>query len=285
MISSSEIEIGVHMMVARKRPVLTIVTINFNNAAGLAVTLKSYVNQQPSLIESELLIIDGGSTDESGAIARQFEKCDGIKWFSEPDNGVYDAMNKGIDQGQGDFYLFLNSGDSFAVPTALKTLYSGLASNPVWMIVGAWNLGGGHREPSIIRNIPHNWIRHAYGLQPHCHQACLFRRDLVGGLGGYSEQFQFVGDFDFILRAGVVAPPLEIDDLLINYEGGGLSENLGDQIPALLHNVRASRFGLAGGVRTADNVWARAQQARRRLSRRKNGLVKRISSRGQIDRG
>ncbi|WP_415976064.1 glycosyltransferase family 2 protein [Rhodococcus sp. 077-4] len=270
-------------MCAENRPALTIITINFNNSAGLAVTLNSFVSQQPSPIGIELLIIDGGSTDESAAVARQYDEYDGIKWFSEPDNGVYDAMNKGIARGNGDFYLFLNSGDSFAVPTALKVVHSGLASNPVWMIVGARNLGGGRRAPSIIRNIPHNWIKHAYGLQPHCHQACLFRRDLVSSLGGYSEQFQFVGDFDFILRAGAVAAPLEIDELLINYEGGGLSENLSDQIPALLHDVRASCFDLAGGVEAADRVWARAQQVRRRLSRRKNAVVERIGSRGQIE--
>lgn len=266
-------------------PALTIITINFNNSVGLAATLKSYVSQQPSPMGVELLIVDGGSTDESAVVARQFDEYDSITWLSEPDNGVYDAMNKGIAQGHGEFFLFLNSGDSFAVSTALETLHLGLARNPVWMIVGAWNLGGGRRVPSIIRNMPHNWVKHAYGLQPHCHQACVFRRDLVSSLGGYSEQFQFVGDFDFILRAGAVAAPLQIDELVINYEGGGLSENLSDQIPTLLHDVRASRFGLEGGLKTADYVWARAQQARRRLSRRKNAVVDRIRPRGSIEHG
>ncbi|MCC5612987.1 glycosyltransferase, partial [Nostoc sp. CHAB 5834] len=89
-------------------PRLSIITINFNNAPGLQKTIASVVAQSSK--EIEYIIIDGGSTDESVAIIAQYS--DKITyWISEPDQGIYQAMNKGINRATGDYCQFLNSGD------------------------------------------------------------------------------------------------------------------------------------------------------------------------------
>lgn len=92
---------------------LTIITINRNNAEGLAKTLKS-INQQ-TCKNFEHVVVDGASTDNSVDVIRQYEDA-GIKrvWISESDSGIYNAMNKGIRMASGEYLQFLNSGDMLA---------------------------------------------------------------------------------------------------------------------------------------------------------------------------
>lgn len=88
---------------------LSIVTVNRNDAQGLSHTLSSVWEKQ-TFQNIEHIVIDGGSTDDSVAVIRQY--ADKLSyWVSEPDNGVYNAMNKGILRATGDYLLFLNSGD------------------------------------------------------------------------------------------------------------------------------------------------------------------------------
>lgn len=90
---------------------LTIITINYNNAAGLKKTMHSVLNQSYS--DFEYVVIDGGSTDGSKEIIEEYLPLfgDRIKWICEPDSGIYNAMNKGIRLAQGEYIQFLNSGD------------------------------------------------------------------------------------------------------------------------------------------------------------------------------
>lgn len=90
---------------------ISIITINYNHLAGLKKTMQSVLEQTYSKIE--YIIIDGGSTDGSKAYIETYQH-DLSYWVSEPDGGIYDAMNKGIDQATGEYLLFLNSGDWLA---------------------------------------------------------------------------------------------------------------------------------------------------------------------------
>ena len=99
---------------------LSIGTINYNNAEGRKKTVQSVAEQLPCNLEVEHIIVDGNSTDESVAIikdyARNIEEKSlhlALKWISEPDNGIYNAMNKGIRMATGDYVQILNSGDMF----------------------------------------------------------------------------------------------------------------------------------------------------------------------------
>jgi len=87
---------------------LSIITINFNNLEGLQKTVDSVINQ--TCKDYEYIIIDGGSTDGSKEYIQNMHKHFDY-WISEPDTGIYNAMNKGIEASSGDFILFLNSGD------------------------------------------------------------------------------------------------------------------------------------------------------------------------------
>jgi glycosyltransferase involved in cell wall biosynthesis len=87
---------------------LSVITINYNNAIGLRKTIESVVNQ--TFRDYEYIIIDGGSTDGSVDVIKEYaDKID--YWVSEPDKGIYNAMNKGVAAAHGEYTNFLNSGD------------------------------------------------------------------------------------------------------------------------------------------------------------------------------
>lgn len=91
-----------------KTKMFSIITVNYNNKDGLQKTIESVISQE--FKNFEFIIIDGGSTDGSVEIIKKYEKHI-TYWVSEPDNGIYHAMNKGIQQAQGEYLNFMNSGD------------------------------------------------------------------------------------------------------------------------------------------------------------------------------
>ena len=106
-------------------PILSIITVNFNNSHGLLKTLES-VNSQ-SFSSYEHIIIDAGSTDGSIEIIVQYKKANPhlSYWSSEPDKGIYDGMNKGIEHAKGQYLYFLNSGDCLSQDVLSKIHFDG----------------------------------------------------------------------------------------------------------------------------------------------------------------
>lgn len=111
---------------------LSIITINFNNSAGLKKTIQSVVSQlNIQSNDVEYIIIDGNSTDTSVEIIRNFDSNTELplkitKWISEKDSGIYNAMNKGINMSSGKYALFMNSGDTFYSDSVLQQVLKGL---------------------------------------------------------------------------------------------------------------------------------------------------------------
>lgn len=102
-------------------PKLTIITINLNNKAGLQTTIDSVIAQ--TYKDFEWIIIDGGSTDGSKELIEKYTNY--IKyWVSEPDKGIYNAMNKGIKVAEGEYLQFLNSGDSLFSNSVLSDIFT-----------------------------------------------------------------------------------------------------------------------------------------------------------------
>ena len=100
---------------------ITIITINYNNREGLERTIRSVISQDyPAL---EYIVIDGGSTDGSKEVIEKYaDKID--FWVSEPDKGIYNAMNKGVSHATGEYVNFMNSGDCMYSPTTISDIFS-----------------------------------------------------------------------------------------------------------------------------------------------------------------
>ncbi len=97
----------------------TIISLNLNNCQGLKKTIDSVLSQ--SCKDYEYIVIDGGSTDGSKTLIQNTPGID--HWVSEPDKGIYNAMNKGINIATGEYCIFMNSGDSFYDNTVLEKVY------------------------------------------------------------------------------------------------------------------------------------------------------------------
>ena len=108
-------------------PLFSIITVTWNAAGVISPTLESVRRQTSS--DYEMLIIDGASTDDTLAIVRQ-ASIPSMRVFSEPDNGLYDAMNKGIARARGRYIVFLNAGDAFADDAVLARLARLASGNP-----------------------------------------------------------------------------------------------------------------------------------------------------------
>jgi glycosyltransferase involved in cell wall biosynthesis len=102
-------------------PIISIITVVFNSVKTLEETILSVINQNSR--DFEFIIVDGGSTDGTIEIIKRHEKCI-TNWISEPDNGIYDAMNKGVDLSNGQFIYFLGGDDVLTTSSIIKEISS-----------------------------------------------------------------------------------------------------------------------------------------------------------------
>lgn len=227
-------------------PDVTIIVVTFNAETHLASTLDSITAQgEAALARVEVLIQDGASTDQTLAIAARYPYT---RIRSTPDAGIYDAMNAAANASRGRWLHFLNAGDAFAGTDSLaKLLAASSATTKPWLVCAAQNLHGGAGSPARIPNLPHRWLAHVLGLQPHCHQACWFDRELFVAMGGYQLEYDGASDFDLIVKFGAVSAPATLPGKpLIDYLGGGVSERTAARTPELLTRIRRDRLGLDG---------------------------------------
>ena len=110
--------------------ILSIITTTYNSSLTLKDTIESVLNQ--TYKNYEYLIVDGGSTDNTIDIVKSYENAFAgrMKWSSEKDKGIYDAMNKGFQKATGDVLMLINSDDLFARPDALELVAQKFAENP-----------------------------------------------------------------------------------------------------------------------------------------------------------
>lgn len=112
---------------------VTVITVVYNNVSGIRETLESFVSQSWS--NKELVVIDGGSTDGTWDVVKSYSDKIAYK-CSEPDGGIYDAMNKGIDKANGEWITFLNSGDVFVDNQVLERVFGNNEYNKVDVVYG-----------------------------------------------------------------------------------------------------------------------------------------------------
>ncbi len=179
---------------------LSIITINYNNADGLRKTIQSVGSQ--TCQEFEYIIVDGASTDSSIEVIHSnfqtFEPSN-VKWLSEPDKGIYHAMNKGIRMAKGEYCLFLNSGDCLANDRVLQEVMSlGLEAD----IVAAnaiFEKSALYEERLIISPETLRASDLILGYLPH--QATFIRRSLFADIHPYDESNKVVSDWAFFIEA------------------------------------------------------------------------------------
>lgn len=224
-------------------PKVSIVTICFNEVENLPDTIESVLNQ--SFTDLEYIIIDGSSSDGSKDLIEEYAMEDKrIKWISEKDKGIYDAMNKGIKMATGEWLNFMNAGDSFANLKVLQDINfdeyidQGLIYGKIIRDQGRIVYP---KTPELLK----------YGKIMACHQAMFFNRSLLGHELSYDSSLILSGDSELVSRLDSKNYKIEYVDILIAYyKGGGISSNFIKKAKYQKYRRVWRYYGLMGILRT-----------------------------------
>jgi len=205
-----------------KNPILSIITVNYNDLSGLSKTYDSVCSQTSQ--EFEYLIIDGGSTDGSEDFVTK-NKNSVAFITSEKDNGIYDAQNKGIMKCKGKYLLFLNSGDTLYDKDVIKSFYSQLDLNKEIIYGNSMIISPDLSEKLLVppSHLSLNfWYRNTLN-----HQAVFIKRELFDEFGQYNLNLRICADFEFFLKVFLKDSNLfqYIPITVCNYYEGGISAN------------------------------------------------------------
>ena len=199
---------------------ISVITINYNNAMGLEKTINSVIQQTYS--DYEYIIIDGNSTDGSKEIFNAYKEKYSIKGVSEPDSGLYNAMNKGIDMAQGDYCIFMNSGDCFYDTDVLKNVAPYLDQN-IGILSGIGKQGVLTWYPPSA-----NRINLTFCLKDSLNHQSTFVQRKILLKHHFSENYKIVSDTEFLFKALILDNESyqDIPVFICNCEDPGASGNL-----------------------------------------------------------
>ena len=207
------------------KPKFSIITINYNNLEGLKKTIESVKNQ--TYQKFEYIVIDGGSYDGSLEFIEDNESLLDY-WVSEPDSGVYHAMNKGINKASGEYLLFLNSGDHFYNTKVLEKNHKALKDSDIIY----FDLQVVEGDKKFIKTYP-NILSFSYFVEDTLpHPATFIKKGAFLRTNLYKEDFKIVSDWKFFIDA-ICKYNLSykrISKPLSTFYIGGLSSNPENQI-------------------------------------------------------
>jgi glycosyltransferase involved in cell wall biosynthesis len=199
---------------------ISVVTVCFNSASTIGRTLDSMLAQ--TYQDWEHVVIDGASRDGTQGIVSDYGRKAGgrLKFVSEPDKGIYDAMNKGIALCTGDLIAIINSDDWYE-PDALEGISKAAVANPEYDVYYG-----------LVRFVDSNGIEesvqrwHHSGLERHtlCHQGCFVALEAFKRFGSFDTSYKLCADYDFLLRVKAGDGRfLPVDTIIANYGTGGAS--------------------------------------------------------------
>ena len=206
---------------------LSIITINRNNAAGLEKTMQSVAAQ--TYKDFEYIVVDGASTDNSVAVIEKYApEFAHLRWVSEPDSGIYNAMNKGIKMATGDYIQILNSADCLASETVVAEMLKALddTGNPAILYGNMVKcFANGQRVVDrCFAGQPITMLGMYTGTLNH--DPAYIRRDLFEKYGYYDETLKIVSDWKWYLQAIILGgeKPCYIDLNVTLFDMTGISE-------------------------------------------------------------
>lgn len=172
---------------------VSVITVVYNDKDNLVKTIENILSQTYSNIE--LIVIDGGSTDGTVSVLKNYGSK--IKWISEPDNGIYDAMNKGAKLAKSDWLIYRNAGDEFADSTVIETMFAEPIESDISFLCGDCRFVSKYGEivhtPAILNN------NYQGNSMPFLHPSTFIKTECqVEYL--YDTSYRSSADFDFFIR-------------------------------------------------------------------------------------
>jgi glycosyltransferase involved in cell wall biosynthesis len=229
---------------AKAKPILSVITIVYNNVKDIERTMLSVLNQ--TYADIEYVLVDGLSNDGTLDIIKKHE--DRIaKFTSEKDEGIYDAMNKGLDLATGDYVIFMNSGDEFFDNDTVAAVFASADDADIYygeteMIDDAGQSLGQrrHKAPKQF-----TWREFNLGMSI-SHQAIYIKRSLIEP---YDRKYQLSADIDWIIRAAKKAEKIvNVNRYVAKYLVGGMSKTKHRQSLAERFDIMKRHYGLVPTV-------------------------------------
>lgn len=206
------------------RPLISVITITYNASETLPLTMESVAEQ--TFTDFEHIIVDGASSDDTIMIARQMGRP-GLRIVSEPDDGLYDAMNKGLKMARGSYLLFLNSGDRFHGRDVLQAYADAIEEKNPDIVYGDTDIvdiegnriGPRHLSAPDILTVE----SFSRGMLI-CHQAFMVKKDIAPL---YDTDYKFSADYDWCIRsieASRAGSTVNLKRITIDYLADGLTD-------------------------------------------------------------
>lgn len=198
---------------------VTIITVCFNSEKTIRRTMESVLCQ--TYKDIEYIVVDGASTDATMDIVKEYEKqFEGkMQYISEKDNGIYDAMNKGIHKATGRLIGILNSDDYYET-TAVESMVHALTNRKYEILYGFTRTVQAGKEVCISR-----YSHELLNEQMIAHPSCFVTKSVYDDFGGFDLQYPCVADYDFMLRMFRISDIhfKPVDRLIANFSVGGIS--------------------------------------------------------------
>ncbi|AEH61486.1 glycosyl transferase family 2 [Methanosalsum zhilinae DSM 4017] len=203
-----------------QKPVVSVITACLNSDQYIEDTIESVIKQTYPNIE--YVIIDGGSTDNTLNIIKKYDNQI-ANWISEPDNGVYDAMNKGIVHSTGEIIYFLNAGDYLYDNEIIEKIVNEFLDESVLAVYGNVEVINYEKNKKSIRGCKVTYNNLLYRRV--CHQALFVRRSLFDEMGLFSTSFKLSSDHEFIIKCIKKYSDnfLYLDKIIAKYRDDGMS--------------------------------------------------------------
>lgn len=203
---------------------VSVITVCFNSATTIEDTLRSVANQ--TWVDIEHLVIDGASRDGTLDILHRYAPQLG-RLVSEPDKGVYEAMNKGVALATGDVIAFLNADDVYKDDGVIERVVQQMQIDSLDALYGNVEFFHPGRPLQVVRTYDSGRFtpaRLGWGWMP-AHPALFVRRDVFSKYGGFEENYRIGGDFEFVARifkSGKLKYK-HLAEVLVRMQTGGLS--------------------------------------------------------------
>ena len=225
---------------------ISIITATYNSAQTLGHTIESVIRQ--TYPDIEYIIVDGASTDDTLQIVKRYEpQLRGkMKWLSEKDHGIYDAMNKGIQMATGDIVGILNSDDYFTSNDIIEQLASAFHNESIDAVYGDIHFIRDGQPDKCIRYYSSKrfspvWLR--FGFMP-AHPSFYCRRKIFKKAGLYKTDYQIGSDYEMMVRLfmkhHIKARYLPIDFVTMR-TGGASTRNVRSRLQLIKDDVRGCR--------------------------------------------